>query len=117
MVSTRSARTLSGALLLCGLSGSLGPSLHVSADDPGRFKKPGECVLVTTEASFASVGYDHIVTLKSTCQQHHSCSVKTNVNPEVARVELDPGESQSVVTWRGSPAREFSADVKCKPSR
>jgi hypothetical protein len=112
MSSTWTARSLRIALLLCGF----GHVFVVSADD-ARPKKPGECVLVTTEAAFASVGYDHIVTLKSTCQQRHSCTVKTNVNPESTRVELDPGESHSVVTWRGSPAREFSADVKCTPRR
>lgn len=80
-------------------------------------KKPGGCVDVSTEAAFASVGYDHIVTLTSACKKVMTCSVKTNVNPEPASVQLGPGESQSVVTWRGSPAREFTPDVTCVPVR
>lgn len=80
-------------------------------------KKPGGCVDVSTEASFASVGYDHIVTLTSGCKKVMACTVKTDVNPEPASVQLEPGESQSVVTWRGSPARVFTPDVVCAPVR
>jgi hypothetical protein len=101
-----------GVLCLCGL---VPPA---AAQDPGKApKKPGGCVDVSTEAAFASVGYDHIVTLKSGCKKPMLCTVKTNVNPDAASVKLDPGESQSVVTWRGSPAREFTADVSCVPAR
>lgn len=80
-------------------------------------KKPGGCVEVTTKASFASVGYDHIVTLTSGCKVAMACKVTTNVNPEPANVQLAPGASESVVTWRGSPASEFSANVSCSPAR
>ena len=80
-------------------------------------KKAGGCVDVSAEASFASVGYDHIVTLTSGCKKRMACSVKTNVNPEPASVQLDPGEAQSVVTWRGSPASEFTPDVVCVPAK
>jgi hypothetical protein len=85
-----------------------------SAEDTAKPAKPGGCVDVKSEASFASVGYDHIVTLKSACKQPMSCSVKTDVNPEPATVDLEPGEAKSVVTWRGSPAREFKPEVSCK---
>jgi len=83
------------------------------APAPVPDKKPSECVQVTTEAAFASVGYDHIVRLKSACKTTFTCNVKTDVNPEPTTVELAPGESTSVVTWRGSPAREFKPDVTC----
>ena len=87
------------------------PGAH--AEEPTKSAKTGSCVDVKSEASFASVGYDHIVTLKSACKKHMSCSVKTDVNPDAAIVELDPGETKSVVTWRGSPAREFTPEVTC----
>jgi hypothetical protein len=88
------------------------------ADDAAtKSKKPGGCVDVHTDASFASVGFDHIVTLHSECKKHMSCTVKTDVNPEPANVELAPGADESVVTWRGSPAREFKADVTCSESK
>jgi len=100
-----------GGLCLGGLAAL------ATAQDPAKGpKKPGGCVDVSTEASFASVGYDHIVTLKSACKKPMLCTVKTDVNPDPASVRLEPGESQSVVTWRGSPAREFKADVSCAPA-
>lgn len=76
-------------------------------------KKPGDCVDVKGQARFSGAGYDHLVTLKSTCKKRVKCVVRTNVNPEPASVTLDPGAEESVLTWRGSPAREFTPDVKC----
>jgi hypothetical protein len=32
----------------------------------------------------------------------------------VSQVDLAPGEKQTVITWRGSPASEFKPDVKCR---
>jgi hypothetical protein len=68
---------------------------------------------VTSEARYASIGYDHIVTLKSECKKPMKCVVRTNVNPEPASVALAPRAEESVVMWRGSPAREFTPDVSC----
>jgi hypothetical protein len=87
------------------------------ADDSAKAKKPGGCVDVKTEASFASVGFDHIVTLTSGCKQAMTCTVSTNVNPDPTTVQLAVGATESVVTWRGSPAREFSADVTCAAAK
>jgi hypothetical protein len=100
------------AILGAGLA-SAAPLQSQTSSAP---KKPGGCVDVTTEAAFASVGYDHIVRLKSGCKKTMTCSVTTNVNPDPATVTLDPGETESVTTWRGSPAREFTANVTCNPS-
>ena len=91
----------------------LAASGGLAAQDAGKSDKAGECVQVRTDASFATVGYDHIVTLKSACKNHVTCSVKTDVNPDATTLELDPGEEKSVVTWRGSPARVFTPIVKC----
>lgn len=76
-------------------------------------KRPAGCVDVTTEARFASIGYDHIVTLKSECKKAVKCQVRTNVTPEPSTVTLAPGAQESIVTWRGSPARVFTPDVTC----
>ena len=95
------------------------PAARSGAKDT-KAGKPKDCIDVHAEASFASVGYDHIVTVKNDCKQPKTCSVKTNVNPEASIIDLNPGESKSVVTWRGSPAREFTPDVTCtdrKPSK
>jgi len=74
---------------------------------------PVDCVAVASEAAFASVGYDHLVHLTNNCKKRAACNVKTDVNPEATNVELAPGERQTLVTWRGSPAREFKAEVTC----
>jgi hypothetical protein len=80
---------------------------------PAPASAAAECVAVRSEASFASVGYDHLVHLTNNCKRRAACSVKTDVNPDAAKLELAPGERQTVVTWRGSPAREFKAEVIC----
>jgi hypothetical protein len=73
-----------------------------------------DCVAYRTEAYFASVGFDHLVHLTNNCAKTAACTVTTNVNPDPASVSLAPGEKQTLVTWRGSPAREFTADVNCQ---
>jgi hypothetical protein len=77
-------------------------------------KRPAGCVDVSGEARFASIGYDHIVTLKSDCKKAVKCQVRTNVTSEPVGVDLAPAAEETVVTWRGSPAREFTPDVTCK---
>lgn len=94
--------------------GKKAPTKKDGGKQGANAQKPGGCVDVTTRARFASVGYDHIVTLKSACKKTMRCTVKTNVNPEPALVELAPGAEESVVTWRGSPARVFTPDVACE---
>lgn len=85
------------------------------AEPPAAASPPKPCVEVRGEASFASVGYDHLVHLTNGCKTPMACTVKTDVNPDPAKVDLAPGESKTLVTWRGSPAREFTPDVTCKP--
>lgn len=77
-------------------------------------KRPAGCVDVSTEARFASIGYDHLVTLKSDCKKAVKCQVRTNVTSDPVGVDLAPAAEETVVTWRGSPAREFTPDVTCK---
>lgn len=77
-------------------------------------KRPAGCVDVSSEARFASIGYDHLVTLKSACKKAVKCQVRTNVTSEPVGVDLAPAAEETVVTWRGSPAREFTPDVTCK---
>src|SRR5882757_3985954 len=101
------AQLLSVAMLAiaagaAGLVGAIwaGSEAHAappSAAPPAALK----CVDYQTEAYFASVGYDHLVHLTNNCKTAMTCSVKTNVNPEAASVRLAPGESHTVVTWRG----------------
>lgn len=72
-----------------------------------------KCVDVRPEAPYSGLGYDHLIHLTSNCKKPVTCTVKTNVNKDAQKVSLAPGEKQTVVTWRGSPAYEFTPDVTC----
>jgi hypothetical protein len=115
---TRTRRPSRSQLLVCaaalaGAAGLLGSVLAAHAEPPGGGATV-TCVKVRTEASFATVGYDHLVQLTNNCKTPVACTVTTNVNPEPASVALGVNESTTLTTWRGSPAREFTADAKCQ---
>ena len=97
----------------------LGSAAAVRADDSerqpdGSPKKP--CVSVTTSAPYVNYGYDHVVTLHNSCPKPQSCTVKTDVALNPVPVELAASGTESIVTFRGSPSREFKADVSCQPA-
>lgn len=73
-----------------------------------------KCVAVHPNARYRGYGYDHIVEIDNTCDQAIICIVKTDVVPEPTTVKVPTRERKSVLTMRGSPAREFKADVQCK---
>jgi hypothetical protein len=70
------------------------------------------CVRHETRVKY-SLGYDHLVDLRNDCKKAVSCSVFTDVNPKKQTVAIQPGASATVVTYVGSPAREFKATVDC----
>ena len=72
------------------------------------------CVDVRTEARFRNYGYDHLVTVRNGCDQALTCDVATDVSPEPSRVTVQAHAEVEVLTFRGSPAREFSAKVECR---
>jgi len=72
------------------------------------------CVKHRAEARYRNLGYDHLVHVSNGCDQKVACRVSTNVNTEPVELGLNPGEAREVVTWRGSPAREFTARVVCR---
>lgn len=72
------------------------------------------CITVSTEVRYANYGYDHIVRIASDCKQPAACVIRTNVNPDAIDARVEAGKTIEVVTFRGSPASEFEADVRCK---
>jgi hypothetical protein len=72
------------------------------------------CIRVQASAPYGNAGYDHIVTLDNGCDKPAACLVSTDVNPDAIAVDLAPGETKSVLTFRGSPARTFRAHVSCR---
>lgn len=73
-----------------------------------------DCVHVRTEARYIPYGYDHIVEVENTCDKAVSCSITTDVNPTSTQLSVPAKQTRSVTTFRGSPAREFKAEVSCK---
>jgi len=93
------ARAFAAALLLSGV---------VSAGTP----LPA-CIEVSSEARYRGVGYDHIVRIDNHCDTTAVCDVSTNVNPEPIHVTVPSKQAAEVLTFRGSPAREFTASTQC----
>lgn len=71
------------------------------------------CVKVQSQAIFSGSGYDHVVSIENGCERDADCTVSTDVSEETLSVSVPAGESRDVVTYRGSPASEFKATVKC----
>jgi len=72
------------------------------------------CVSSWGESRYRNMGYDHIVHLRNGCQKTVLCRVTTNVNPDTVEGTLAPGEERELLTFRGSPAREFVPKVDCR---
>jgi hypothetical protein len=93
------------------------PWAPVDAEPPPR-PRPAEaprlaCVRFWTEARFAGVAYNHIVHVANGCSAPVSCAVTTSVNPEPQSVTVPSASKAEVVTFIGSPASTFTADVQC----
>lgn len=73
-----------------------------------------KCVDYWPESRFRNYAYDHVVHLLSRCRTEVVCLVSTNVNPNNVRVELPAGAEIEVLTYRGSPVREFKPNVRCE---
>jgi hypothetical protein len=97
-----------------GLVAFAGSAAVAAAGDGDEAPTPETCVKVHTHARYVPYGYDHIVELENTCGKAMRCDVSTDVNPTPASVELGSGETKSILTYRGSPASEFTAQVDCK---
>ncbi len=101
-------------LVLCAafLGGATCPARSNAADKAAPLPRPS-CVAVTTQVR-PVVGYDHLVHLQNNCKSIARCEVSTNVNPRPQAVVVAPGRRETVLTFRGSPARTFEAAVGCK---
>lgn len=109
----RPARRLAAFVFLLAL-----PLAADAASAPARpHPDAPECVKHRTEARYRNLGYDHLVHVRNTCDKPVACQVSTNVNPEPIELGLRSGEEREIVTWRGSPAREFTARVACQFAR
>jgi hypothetical protein len=97
-------------LVLCLLV--LAMSAHAAAE-PTPAAKAG-CVTWTKEARYEGLGFNHYVHFESACKAVMVCSVTTNANPDPTVATVPAGGKASVVTYKGSPASEFTAKVSCQ---
>ena len=72
-------------------------ALSLSAqEEAGKSGKAGDCVTWRGNASFASVGYDHIVTLKSACKKPMSCTVRMPLRTSMEARSVAPVKSSAM---------------------
>jgi hypothetical protein len=104
-------------LILLSACGACGPKLRQVSTDrsvPFAASEALACVEFQPQVVYRNNGYDHIVHLRSRCDRATACSVATDVNPTPADVAVPPREQIAVLTFRGSPAREFTPHVSCR---
>jgi len=100
-----------GALALAGSGTPVQATSVPATADPSL-----SCVDYRAEARYSGVGYDHLVHISNQCERAAKCDVSTNVNPDKVQVVVAAKATETVLTWRGSPAREFTAAVSCRLS-
>ena len=71
------------------------------------------CIAWSPAVRYRGIGYDHLVNIRSTCEEPADCEVWTNVTPDKQRVEVSPGRNVQVVTFVASPSSVFEAHVAC----
>lgn len=71
------------------------------------------CVHARAEARYIGFAYDHFVHIRNDCKQTAACTVTTNINPDPIDVRVAAGRTRSVLTYRASPAREFTYTLRC----
>lgn len=89
------------------------PVDRTPAAEPRAAAEGADCVTWEARAVYGALGYDHRVTLRNGCEKDARCTVTTDVNPEPQSTTVAKGATETVVTFRGSPAREFTATVEC----
>lgn len=103
---------LTRAALIAGAIAVVG-GLAVSASGDRATANP-PCVTWQAEVRYRPYGYDHVVVIHNDCDRDATCGITTNVNPNEIRVVVEAGHDAEVVTFAGSPSRDFTAAVQCE---
>jgi hypothetical protein len=107
-------RRLALAAFLCA---ALAPSIVAAASQGGEPTATACLIRYWTEARPRHPGYDHLVHIRNDCELPVACTIITSVNPRALRTTLAAKTEVTVLTYRGSPARRFNADVTCRPTQ
>jgi len=84
----------------------------VALATPARSEKP-VCAKWWTQVVATAWGYNHVVYVENQCDQKMSCTISIDVAPQPITAAVAGKERAEVVTFRGSPSREFHAKVEC----
>lgn len=107
----RRASLLLLPVLLAGLGSALGTSQPARAEVP----ESPDCLTVRGEARMQAYGYAHVVIVQNTCRRVAHCEVWTSADPTPRhRLVVRAGETGSVTTRIGSPAREVVPGHQCE---
>ena len=112
-------RTLRAWLLpLCAAIAILAAPKSATRADDSELPEADGCLSVTGQALMQAYGYRHVVTVRNQCRRIAYCEVWTTADPTPRhRLEVPIGESRSVTTRLGSPAREVVAQSECQLGR
>ena len=75
---------------------------------------PSGCVSWSAQARPAGFAFDHTIDLESRCQAVVTCDIRSSTNPQSMTATLQPSDKKTLLIWRGSPAREVTAEVTCR---
>jgi hypothetical protein len=92
---------------------ALGLALSAAPPASADGKEVAKCIKVSHEARYRGLGYNHVVIVSNVCARAADCRVSTDVNPEPQDVSVAGGSQVEVVTFLGSPARDFTPRVTC----
>jgi len=77
---------------------------------------PKGCLSWETRSVFSGADFDHSISLTSKCAAPMRCAIKPTIGDALSAT-VAPNKTEHVLIWRGSPAREVSAEVTCEPAR
>jgi len=103
-----------GGSAACDARGAQLRKVSTTTPVPDRAGETFACVEFEPEVRYRNNGYDHVVHLRSRCDRRTICAVATDVNPTPVNVDVPPHEQVEVLTFRGSPAREFTPHLSCR---
>jgi hypothetical protein len=86
----------------------------VAASSAAAQNQVPDCVTVRAIVRYGAGAYNHWVRVENDCARRVRCQIATDVNPDPVARTIEPGESTEVMTFMGSPAREFTPRVSCQ---